>query len=79
MYEELMKFLDLAVRTTKEHAKELRDIDEKSIYYRHAEELKKARRVMMKEFYSFEDFLESGKYEVPEIKFTTISYPVKTV
>jgi hypothetical protein len=79
MYDDLMKFLDLAVRTTKEHAKNLRDIEEKSIYYKHSKELEDARRVMIKEFFAFDDYMETGKYEVPEIKFTTVKYTHKIV
>lgn len=57
-----MKFLDLAVRATKEHAQNIRDIEEKAVYYRHAKDLENARRTMMKEYYSLEDYLASGKY-----------------
>ncbi len=66
--ETMLKFLDVAIRTIKTSMINVQSLDEKLIYAKREQELQAARNTLRKEYYAFEDYIETGKYVTPEIK-----------
>lgn len=73
---DVLKFLDIAERKTREKAFSLQNLDQKLIYHRRADKLKEARKILFVEQYAFDDYIASNEYEVPEIKYETITVSI---
>jgi hypothetical protein len=78
-YESILKFLDCAIRTTKDYAFDCTGLDDKCKYYKQADRLNSARETMRTQYYAYEDYLATGKYEVPEIRIEKIELISKSV
>lgn len=76
-FDDILKFLDCAIESTKQKARSLENLDDKVIYHSRANDLEKTRRVLLGERYAFEDYIENGKYEVPEIKTECITIKIR--
>ena len=67
-FENIIKFLDVAIRTTSTKAKETPKLDAKLALQRELRRLDDARRILRLNYYAYEDYLKTGEYEALETK-----------
>ena len=67
-YENIIKFLDIAIRTTSTKVKETPALDAKLALQRELRRLGDARRTLRLNYYAYEDYLKTGEYKALETK-----------
>ena len=64
-YENVLKFLDCAIRTTNEKSESVQKLDDKLDYQTQVSKLHAARTVLRVNYYAYMDYLKNGTYELP--------------
>ena len=67
-YENIIKFLDVAIRSISTMAKETPTLDAKLFYQKELRRLDETRRTLRLNYYAYEDYLTTGEYIAPEAK-----------
>lgn len=65
-YENIIKFLDVSIRSLREMLEQTPKLDTKLYYQRELVKAEDARRHLRLNYYVYEDYLKTGEYEAPQ-------------